>query len=272
MSAAASSSKTPLSPAAAASKNYENMSNHELLNAMDEKSGVYFITNDTIHHPDQGLFVKIGLGINVTHRLESYLLCYPRGFTIFGVIFTTQHKLRKLEYFIHQYLAGKMRKMDENVARHSHMEEWFYLSPIQVSVLIHKVTDQFGISDFYDFKKPHFLNSNPQFENPKRRQKKPLSKEEREKTDQRRPDLPILQTEPRNVKVSPKSHKLDSSASISQETPTMISKTLRFHETPPILKSASTPKSTINPKTPLNATIASDPKTPVKKKHKVAPK
>ena len=116
----------------------ERRKSSEYWKRFEGKSGVYIITSreeferegsDT----DAMMYVKIGLGKNLRHRLESYMLYWPRGFFVFDVFYTkNRHKARKLEKSIHGYLNRKARYVNE---KHSHSEEWFELSRNNISSL-----------------------------------------------------------------------------------------------------------------------------------------
>lgn len=97
----------------------------QLLNSLDEKSGVYFISPEHPKNKSQKFLVKIGLASSIRDRLESYLLCYPRGFNVF-IIFQTKSNLTKtLEKEIHEYLTKKGRKAD---FPHTKAEEWYLVN------------------------------------------------------------------------------------------------------------------------------------------------
>jgi hypothetical protein len=140
-----------------------------LLESLKGKSGIYFISQDAPSSPTEKFLVKIGLAVakpqhnykkskrGLKSRLESYLFCYPTGFYIYGLMFTTPKNASPLERQIHSYLAGKGRKADYP---HSRVEEWYHLSliDIQKTILIHK---QSYTLKHKIFNPPHILTSNP---------------------------------------------------------------------------------------------------------------
>lgn len=95
-----------------------------ILGQLTKKSGVYFITIDDPEEKTQ--LIKIGMAENMEHRLNAYLLCYPRGFDLLGFIFTHgKEAATRLERSIQGYLYSKGRYI---VTGHSHDEEWFELT------------------------------------------------------------------------------------------------------------------------------------------------
>lgn len=126
-----------------------------ILDQFEGKSGVYFIAPE-IHRNDEFL-VKIGMSKSVIdddnpskrkgglgRRLDSYLLCYPRGYYLFAVLQTTAKNAYPLEKFIHQYLLGKGLKTRYD---HSHSEEWFRLTLRQLNNFIPQIIQQFATTN-----------------------------------------------------------------------------------------------------------------------------
>lgn len=95
------------------------------------RSGVYFITTDEVTS-DEELWVKVGLGKSLEHRLDSYLLYYPRGFNVLCILHTHAKNASKVEQVIHDVLRRKMRQMKTT---HSHSGEWFKLSKVDITTL-----------------------------------------------------------------------------------------------------------------------------------------
>lgn len=147
-------------------KSWKDLDNNELLTKLQGKSGVYFISPEIPENPVDKILVKIGIGESrafnpkrgLSSRLDSYLLCYPRGFNIFGLVVTKKKEAVKLERKIHSYLAGKGRKFD---LKHSHIEEWYWLSleDIEKTIQLHQETP--NVLDSVVFTPPHFLQMNP---------------------------------------------------------------------------------------------------------------
>ena len=94
------------------------------------KSGVYFITPDNLGNTT--MWVKVGLGRSLNHRLDSYLLYYPHGFHVLCLFHTSRRNAPKVEKVIHDVLRRKIRQMDTN---HSHSGEWFRLSKKDITTL-----------------------------------------------------------------------------------------------------------------------------------------
>jgi hypothetical protein len=94
------------------------------------RSGVYFITNDNIKN--KTLWVKVGLAKSLEHRLDSYLLYYPKGFQVLCILHTHRKNASKVESVIHAVLRKKIRQMK---ATHSHSGEWFKLTLKEISTL-----------------------------------------------------------------------------------------------------------------------------------------
>jgi hypothetical protein len=143
----------------------------QFLMCLEGRSGVYFVSNE---YRDTGRFlVKIGLARSTVlsnastkrtgglrTRLEQYLLYYPRGFAIFGLMFTNYDKAYEVEQAIQSYLTGKGRKAD---FPHSRTEEWYWLSSADLT----KVINQFGqdssvpVNQYLNFNPYYLLKSNP---------------------------------------------------------------------------------------------------------------
>lgn len=100
------------------------------------KSGVYIITSIDFYKKDDNekMWVKIGLAKDLSNRLNNYLLCWPSGLYVFGIIFTkNEDSAKRTERSIHQYLNIKNRYI---VTYQSHDEEWFELSKNEINYLI----------------------------------------------------------------------------------------------------------------------------------------
>jgi len=113
----------------------------EFLEGFEGVSGVYFLTPEQVKGADDKILVKIGLSRAQTdtltnkkygglgRRLDSYLLCYPRGYLIFAVMQTQGKYAYKLEKWLHSYFTSKKYKA---VYNHSRVEEWYHLSPTDI--------------------------------------------------------------------------------------------------------------------------------------------
>jgi len=147
-------------------KSWKDLDNNELLTKLQGKSGVYFISPETPPNSVDKILVKIGIGESrafnpkrgLSSRLDSYLLCYPRGFNIFGLIVTKKKEAVNLERKIHSYLAGKGRKFE---LEHSHIEEWYWLSLEDIEKTIKLYKEIPNALDSVVFTPPHFLKMNP---------------------------------------------------------------------------------------------------------------
>jgi hypothetical protein len=119
-------------------KNTVEMS-RKLLGYLENRSGVYFVAPQAAwdgigKDPTESFLVKIGLAENMEHRLNSYLLYWPEGFYIFGMVSTRDtQSARRTERAIHAYLNQKGAYY---VSEHSHDEEWFELTLKQISKLM----------------------------------------------------------------------------------------------------------------------------------------
>lgn len=149
------------------------LSNVDFLMNLVGKSGVYFISQELPpdSNPNQKFLVKIGLAAakkdnktnknkgGLRNRIEQYLLYYPRGFNIFGLIFTTKENAHKIENQIQSYLTGKNRKAN---FPHSRTEEWYYMSQqdIMKTITIHTKNNSLVISH-YIFQPHYVLTANP---------------------------------------------------------------------------------------------------------------
>lgn len=111
----------------------------QFMNDMDGKSGVYFVTARRTFEalekdPDDKMLVKVGLAQNLSHRLNSYLLCWPEGMYVFGIIFTSnKDAAKRTERSIHGYLNIKGKYY---VSSSSRDEEWFEISKSEISKIL----------------------------------------------------------------------------------------------------------------------------------------
>jgi hypothetical protein len=132
------------------------MTDLEVLDTLEGKSGVYFVSNE--YHTDDLFLVKVGVAHATTSgqsrkrtgglrkRVESYLLCYPRGFYLFGVMKETYRGAGKLERKIQSYLTRKGRKATYG---HSHIEEWYWMRTGDIQKLESLFKSRYG-SEFFD--------------------------------------------------------------------------------------------------------------------------
>lgn len=144
--------------------------NNDFLNNLAGKSGVYFVSPELPTESSERFLVKIGMAADKTYlgsstkkgmkaRLESYLLYYPRGYNIFGLVLTNLKNAKKVESQIQSYLTGKGRKAD---FPHSRTEEWYWLSLGDIEKTIKILTKDNRSVLSYEIFKPHYvLLSNP---------------------------------------------------------------------------------------------------------------
>ena len=194
------------SSSSSSSSSYSKLTSNELLAKLVGKSGVYFISQDPVPEDENDMMlVKIGIGLNkvggsnISRRLQSYLLYWPRGFNVFGIVLTSASAAKKLEQSIHAYLKNKNRKMDPTDYKHSHIEEWFYLTPREVHKLIQYDKD----SNPIEFNPVHYLVENPTAG--KQRKVKPLTPEEQEEFEKRDSTITPVRTANTEMKKRSKS-------------------------------------------------------------------
>ena len=98
-------------------------------NIDDADSGVYFISDNTnIIDKKQKLRVKIGRAINLYHRLDSYLLCFPDGYSLLGFLTTRNKKDSiRLETMLLRYSKKKYGSINHKLI-HGHSSEWFRMN------------------------------------------------------------------------------------------------------------------------------------------------
>ena len=78
--------------------------------------------------------VKIGKAYNLQERIDSYLLSYPNGLYLYGYIETkTDNQARIVEMFLHNYFRMKGRRYRLEGRKHTHYNEWFVLTPAEIS-------------------------------------------------------------------------------------------------------------------------------------------
>lgn len=180
--------------------------------ALDEfigKSGVYIISPNFIPNMDhERILVKIGMSRanredengnivpsyqykkGLYSRLDSYLLCYPEGFTLFAVIQTTYQAAYALEKLIQTYLAGKNMKTN---FYHSHNEEWYDMTYHDIQTLLHVIhSNGKGIVKYVIYNPPKLVYQTGRSSN---RPIRGMSGEERKYVESRlQHDQPIIQT------------------------------------------------------------------------------
>lgn len=167
--------------------------NHDLsdfLKDFEGTSGVYLISPnyDETADPDEPVLVKVGLSRAQTdlkgkkygglgRRLDSYLLCFPTGFSIFAILQTQSQYAYQIENWIQSYFTAKQYKL---VYSHSRVEEWYWVKPNDVYATLAAMMrnpDLKGFIPKYNFYKPAlYLDTNGrQAQHPK----KALSDEEK---------------------------------------------------------------------------------------------
>lgn len=158
------------------------LNDEDLLKSLRGRSGIYIISpywhpsrgatalpvfadDNTDDEKDPTVLVKLGVSVardaddrsfrapksrGLEGRVDSYLLCYPLGFTIFGIFSGEAQKARAFEGNFQQYLAGKGRKRED--LKHSHAEEWYELKLSEIETLIETIRAggrKFHRSEFY---------------------------------------------------------------------------------------------------------------------------
>lgn len=211
-------------------RGWSQLSSIDLLNKLDQTSGVYFISSEPAPTEDTDILVKVGLAVarkyswgavssGLRGRLESYLLCYPRGFYLHALILTPRDKAFKLEQRIHAYLNGKNRKVE---FEHSRIEEWFYLSSRDVGALFKYFAGQ-GVKSHY-FAVPYFINMNPTVG--KQRKTQPLTTPERRYIEALDPTVVPPSTTQKPLRPP------DESASVRRRSLPRTAKRLRWEPSP----------------------------------------
>jgi len=124
---------------------------------VDEKSGVYVLTyqwqsGDSL---TSRVLMKVGSAqctyvdpMDTKHkrgglgaRLDSYLLYYPDGYTLFACYTTSKGKAVELERELQGYLKGKERHVDYP---HTHTEEWFTVSPQEIQAACEQLESHYA--------------------------------------------------------------------------------------------------------------------------------
>lgn len=151
----------------------------EFFTRWEGKSGLYFISPYFDEdRPDERYPVKVGMSRHrsgraddpdarhrgpyggLGRRLDSYLLCYVRGFYIYSILQCHRDKVYRMEKFFHQYFTGKGLQMPQ---QHSHREEWFSLSKSDVFSTINAYRRNYpdDIVDYLVFTDPpQFIDTN----------------------------------------------------------------------------------------------------------------
>jgi len=165
----ASSSSLQSIPSSEDSEDFETRDLTPELKTWEGKSGVYVISPSCDIR--DAFLVKVGLSRKVIdpisgkphgglgRRLDSYLLCYPMGFFLFGVLQTKDQDAIKIESSMHSYLVSKGFQTSFT---HSRRHEWFHLKLNEIFELIGSVSNSFGgmITKPYIFNPPLYIDSN----------------------------------------------------------------------------------------------------------------
>jgi hypothetical protein len=138
------------------------------------KSGVYFLSPYyDPNHPQEKYPVKVGMSRHSTEefdrtdvygglgrRMDSYLLCYPKGFYIYAVIECDRKDAYTVEKTFHEYFTTKKYQVDDF---HSHREEWFVLDFVTIVQTIIGVNNDEGkpvLTHIEYFDPPTLVNTN----------------------------------------------------------------------------------------------------------------
>lgn len=179
------------------------------LDDLEGKSGVYIISPE---YDEKDLFlVKIGTAMakkkhtstkktdGLRSRLESYLLCYPRGYYLYAYFQTNYNKAFEIERYIQQYLTCKNRK---SMFPHTRSEEWYWMTLED----LHKIYKIFIFVLGGKIRKSMFFDPTIRISNNtriKRQRIKPISISEKLEIDQSSKTLTL--TPPKTVSKSTKS-------------------------------------------------------------------
>lgn len=114
--------------------------NVDWLAQMEGQSGVYFVSsqNKPLEGTDYYL-IKVGMARATTTnslrtRIESYMLYWPLGVHVFGIIQTHDDvTARTLESRIHGFLVSKRKHI--HFTQSTHLEEWFWLKLADIKAI-----------------------------------------------------------------------------------------------------------------------------------------
>jgi len=180
---------------------YEKKRMSDLLDGWEGKSGVYIIT--PYFDEKKPMLVKVGMSIakkdwdsekridGISSRLQSYLLCYPQGFSVIALFSSRYNHAYRLEKDFQQYLTTKGYKTD---FPHSRTEEWYRIPWSQLKKGIQTFEKHFAGSickKSVFLKKPFFLKTNGRISN---RPIMPVTQEEKEAIDSSAPNQDPLST------------------------------------------------------------------------------
>jgi len=105
------------------------MSRTASMTHLQNTAGVYFMSPTLVTSQTLGL-IKIGMAKkNLAQRLQQYLICYPNGFYLYGLVYCDPDTVLALETEIHNFLRAKQRGHEFNA-------EWFYLTLTDLQVLL----------------------------------------------------------------------------------------------------------------------------------------
>ena len=154
------------------------LDNADWLQEMQGKSGVYIISFNRPASVSERFFVKIGMAKHVKRekpaqgrapressmrtRLESYMLYYPTGYYIMGIVHTQRPSQAKpLEREMHEYLTAKDRHISVEYPNSTHTSEWYWISVEEIDVLLHLFAHPLPSNKaVYFYRTPYKLSTN----------------------------------------------------------------------------------------------------------------
>jgi hypothetical protein len=153
------------------SKNKE-ISNQKFKSLVDGKSGIYFISNEYAKSPDDNIYVKVGKSTHtkksykngvykgLSQRLDSYLLCYPTGYYIYGIISVPLKKqVTDIEKQLHKFMFY-FATIQKDI-NHGHQTEWFQTTPNEIRIFLNAFLNYTNIHmcrKLYYFEEPFLLD------------------------------------------------------------------------------------------------------------------
>lgn len=101
---------------------------------IQNKPGVYFVSQEPLG--EKPTLVKIGESLHLQERLDKYLLYWPSGFYIHGVVY--HPRACRIETLVHEHLRKKNRSIRSELRfdRHCHLTEWFCMSKADLMATI----------------------------------------------------------------------------------------------------------------------------------------
>jgi hypothetical protein len=118
-------------------------------------AGIYVISPE---YKQGSMYIKVGMANSdqLHKRLDGYLLYYPRGYYVFGIVTCRGTHVRDIEREMHAYLK---KKGYGTALPHGHSEEWFEVPASEIESIINVIAAQTGVLKKYAYDPPQILSA-----------------------------------------------------------------------------------------------------------------